>query len=310
MMSYGFENDKFYLEFTSCSRPYGNMKEESDRRAVSLAEQGGKYLLCLSGGLDSQSVLHSFHTQGIPLETAFLYLPTYNDNEYEQVKFLDNKYGIKTQVVDLDPYKHKDEIIAISEESNVPSLVNAIQSKFVSLLPDNADIIQMVHDPFVYISPTHKFYYYQGFYLPEISRERSFSFLKRQGKHIMYGNTAEFLLSILTDDLYVGALHSSEYFDGNGLGKELCHLTTVDRWDYYIKPLLYGKYWKDELTYFPKFAGKENIDFINVDPKYWMFMKTHAAAIPYYEFIDFMKTQGSVKNRYYENVTLDMGPKF
>jgi hypothetical protein len=84
----------------------------------------------------------------------------------------------------------------------------------------------------------------------------------------------------------------------------------VDRWDYYIKPLLYGKYWKDELTYFPKFAGKENIDFINVDPKYWMFMKTHAAAIPYYEFTDFMKTQGSVKKRYYENVTLDMGPKF
>jgi len=301
MMSSGFENDKFFLDFKSCVRSHGNMREESDRRAIELAEVGGKYLLCLSGGLDSQSVLHSFYTQDIPLDTVFLYLPNYNDNEYSQVKFLDKKYGIKTQIVDLDPYECKDEILKISQESNVPSLLTVLQSKFVSLLPDNADIIQMVHDPFVYISPTHQFYYYQGFYLPEISRERAFSFLKRKGRHIMYGNTAEFLLSIISDDIFVAALHSSEYFDGNGLHKDICQLKTFDRWDYYIKPLLYGKYWKDELTYFPKFAGRENIEYFNVKS---IDVRNHAVAIPYEEIVNFLKTPGGIIKRYYENVPL------
>jgi len=74
-MKYGFDNGKFYIDYQSCMNGHGNMREESDRRAVEIAEQGNKCMLGLSGGLDSQSVLHSFVTQDIPLETAFLIYP-------------------------------------------------------------------------------------------------------------------------------------------------------------------------------------------------------------------------------------------
>lgn len=298
-MNYGFENGKFYLDLVSCSRPHGNMREESDRRARELAERGGKFALGTSGGLDSQSVLHSFYTQGIPLETAFLYLPNYNDNEYEQVKFIDKKYGIKTHIIDIDPMSVKDEIIQISIELDISTKNNVLQRKFLSMLPDDWDYIQMVHDPFVVVHPDYKqLSYYQGYYLPEISRQRAFLSLPRKGRCIFYGDTPEFLASIINDDIYKSALISARYFDENGASVSGKYLKTVDRWDYYIKPIIYGKYWGEELTYFPKYAGFEKIDYLYGNDKF----TTHAVMIPYKEVINFLNKNDSSVRRYYHNI--------
>lgn len=299
-MKFGFENDKFYIELTSRSREVGNMREESDRRARDLAEQyGGKFMLGNSSGLDSQSVIHSFCTQGIPLETAFLYLPGHNDNELEQVKFIDKKYGLKTHIIDIDPFACQDEIIELSTMLDISAKNNVLQRKFLSMLPDDYNFIQMVHDPFVYVYPDYeRFGYMQGFYLPEITRSRAFASLNRTGANIFYGNTEEFLLSIIGDDIFKSALLSAKYFDGNGVTHPNKYLKTVDRWDYYIKPLLYGKYWGNELTYFPKYAGFETVEYLHGNDKF----KQRAVIIPYDEIIEFIKTPGAVTKRFYQNV--------
>lgn len=301
-MIYGFENNKFYIDFVSCSRPHGNMRQESDHRARELAEAGGKFMLGLSGGLDSQSVLHSFTELGIPLETAFMYLPGSNDHEFEQVKIIDKKYGIKTHVIDIDPYAIEKEIIEEATTLPVPLRYLTLQKRFINQLPKDYHFIQMVHDPFVYVSPTNRFYYYQGFNLPEISRITAFADLDRSGKYVLYGDTTEFLLSIINDDVYRAALKAASYFDGNGVSIPNKNLKTFDRWDYYIKPIIYGKYWGDELIYFPKYRGYENIEYFNVktvDPR------KHAIVVPYEEIIDFLKTPGKIVKRYYENVPLE-----
>jgi hypothetical protein len=301
-MNFGFENDKFYIELTSRSREVGNMREESDRRAIEIASGGGKFMLGSSGGLDSQSVLHSFITQDIPIETAFLYLPGHNDNELEQVNIIDKKYGMKTHIVDIDPLACKDEIIALSEELDISSKNNVLQRKFLSMLPDDYHFIQMVHDPFVYVYPGYERYgYMQGYYLPEITRSRAFASLNRTGKNIFYGNTEEFLLSIIGDDIFKAALYSARYFDGNGVTHPNKSLTTVDRWDFYIKPLLYGKYWGDELIYFPKYAGFETVKYLYGNHKF----RHHGVIISYDELIDFLRTPGSIKKRFYQNVPIE-----
>jgi hypothetical protein len=301
-MKYGFEDNKFFIDFVSCSRQHGTMREESDRRARDIAASGGKFMLGNSGGLDSQSVLHSFYTQGIPIETAFLYLPNYNDNEFEQVKIIDKKYGIKTHIIDLDPIACQQEIEDTALMLDITAKNNVIQGKFLSLLPSDYNFIQMVHDPFVYVHPKYnKFSYFQGYYLPEISRERAFANLNRKGKNIFYGDTPEFLLSIITDSIFKSALMSAMYFDGNGAVVEHKYLKTVDRWDFYIKPLMYGKYWGDELIYFPKFAGYERVNYLHGNKNF----KKHAIMIDYYEFINFLNTPGSITKRYYENLSED-----
>jgi hypothetical protein len=299
-MKYGIDNNKFFIELKSVGREVGNMRQESDKRARELAETyQGNFVLSNSGGLDSQSVIHSFVTQGIPLETAFLYLPGYNDNEFEQVKILDKKYSLHTHILDLDPMSVKEEIFELSEKLDIPAKNNILQMKFLSLLPNDWNFIQMVHDPFVYVYPEYnKFGYMQGYYLPEISRTRAFESLNRKGANIFYGNTEEFLLSIIGDEIFKAALMAARYFDGNNITHPNKDLKTVDRWDFYIKPLIYGKYWGDELIYFPKFAGFENINYLYGNHKF----KQKAVIIPYTELIDFLKTPGAMARRFYQNV--------
>ncbi len=301
-MNYGFENNQFYVEFPAFTRKPGNMREENDRRALEIASQGTKLILSISSGVDSQSVLHSFHTQGIPVEYVFYYMPGYNDIEYQQLQLVIKKYGVKIQIIDLDPMNYEEEIMLTSKKERIHP-IQLMQAIFTGLLPKDADIIQMIHDPFVRITQEGKFYYYQGYHSPEVSRMRAMKKLNRTGKYIHYGAPSEFLYSILNDDVYKGAVWTHQYFDGNGLSKPNCKLTSVDRWDYYIKPIIYGKYWKDELIYFPKYGGWEDVPFMKNEPsdpklklpdENW-YRKT-AVLIPYLEFLEELpKTKTSLK---------------
>lgn len=299
-MKYGFDNGKIYIDLVSSRGRCGTMREESERRARDIVKLNDKNLLCLTGGLDSQSVLHSFHTQGIPLETVFLYLPTYNDNEFEQVKIIDKKYGIKTQIIDFDPMSCKDEIEQLSIDLDIVGKNHLLQRKFVSLLPTNYNVIQCMHDLFVYISPTNNRYFCQGFHSNECSRQRALDSLNRIGKNIIYEDTPEYTLSILDDDIFKSALYSAKYFDENNASIPDANLKTTDRYEYYIKPLLYGKYWKDELIYFPKYKGFEKIKYLNEKNSK---TRKHMISVPYDELVSFLKTPGSITKRYYENVS-------
>ena len=82
-MNYGFEDNKWWIDYQSCRWKPGNMREESDRRAVEIGSSSQKIMLSLSGGVDSQSMLLSFLSQNIPVECAFLYLPNYNHSQLQ-----------------------------------------------------------------------------------------------------------------------------------------------------------------------------------------------------------------------------------
>lgn len=299
-MKHGWDNEKFYVEYHGASRPVGNMREESDLRAKEIAEAGGNIVVCNSGGLDSQSVIQSFRDVGCPVETVFMYLPGFNDHEYEQVKFIDKKYQITTQIVDLDIMSLKDDIEQLSKDYDISSKNQVLQSIFVSKLPTDAHVVQLITHPVCLpLADYTELVYYAGYYVEDISRDRAFSKLNRTGKNIFFGHTEEYLLSILQDDTFRGALESARYFDGNNLNVDepSVHPNDVDRWDYYIKPIIYGKYWGNTLTYFPKSNGFEKIQFLKGNPVY----RKHACIIRYYELLDILKTPGAVK-RVYENV--------
>jgi len=300
-MIHGFdENNNWWIEYDSCRRLPGNMREESDRRALEIAWGSPKIMLSLSGGIDSQSMLLSFQQQHIPVECAFLYLPGFNDHELNNLRLVEKKYQIKAHIIDIDVYKIKDELE--EEAKNYDIQINSIlQKKFLSLLPDDYDFVQMVHDPYIHMhTKTNEPYWFQGYNSFETVRWRAFDLLDRKGKFIFYGDTSEFLCSILDEEILWSCIHSWEYFKGNGLtkGPEFPHvyLNTTDRWDYYIKPLIYGKYWKDELLYFPKWAGFENIPFFLTELK----IRDHSLMTPLRPFIDFLKSCNGETKRFYQ----------
>jgi hypothetical protein len=120
----------------------------------------------------------------------------------------------------------------------------------------------------------------------------------------MYGWTPEFIASVITDDIYLGVLRSAKYFNGNGVEIPFKHPKSIDRWDMYIKPVMYGKYWGDELEYFSKYAGFEKLDWIRKAPGYKLNLRNHAVLIPYFKFIDFLNLGNGETKRFYEHVMI------
>jgi hypothetical protein len=140
---------------------------------------------------------------------------------------------------------------------------HCLQYMFVDQLPKNFDIIQVLHDPWFYTDRkrgTHHLFH--GYYDPEIGRYRCLKQLQRSGEIHMFGDSSEFFLSCIRDELFQYFMDSWIYYDGNGLKQYDRKLVDVLRYEYYIKPMLYAKHWNKELIYFPKFSGYENIDWL------------------------------------------------
>lgn len=270
-MKSGFENNKFFVEYTGVGRWVGNMREELNRAVKSISEiSKDKLLLGLSSGLDSQVILHSLHEQQLPYTCAFMHMPGYNDHELTNLKILENKYGFKTIIVEIDPDREKEEVLEQMYRYHVlPN--HFIHKKFVSLLPNDMDYLNGIEGPDIAINrETKKRFLMEAYWNFENTRLRILRTIPRSGKilNIDRNETSEaFLASILNDSVFKGYVSSMEYILDNDLvDKDGVKPSIVFNYNYYIKPILMGRYWGDELIYFPKSMGVEKIDWIMNSP--------------------------------------------
>lgn len=268
-INFGFVQEKFYVQYQKIQRPVLNLREEFDKRAIELFEMSKNLMLGISSGLDSQAVMHSFITQGLDIDYAFLYFPGYNDIEFQHLKILQKKYGFQATVVDINPYKVKDEVLHLSETLDFP-YSQILHRLFLEKLPLHVDFIQGIHGPDLYLTKkTQQWMLLESAGSAEICRLRSFLSLERTGKIIGWERIPEILLSILQDDVTQAFMRSYQYISENKLIYENGEkIPVIDSWDLYMKPFLYGKYWKNELEYFPKYVGYELIDYVYNGPKH------------------------------------------
>lgn len=281
-MILNYENDFFSITLTSCGRKIGNVREESEIQAKKLFDENNKIMLALSGGLDSQVVLHSFMSQNLPAECAFLYLIDCNDFEYNNVKALEKKYGFKLTVVELDPFKIKDEMIAEYEETKIPPF-QLMHKKFLSLLPKEHTFIQGLDGP-DFVTKDKKWYIAQTANSFVNARVRALEMVPRQGRVLSWEKTPEVFLSIIADDVVPAYMQSYPNIINNGLSYANDKpIPIIDHYDLYIKPIIYGKYWKDELEYFSKYQGPEKVNWIM--EKKWHQYRKNMAYIPYNDAI-------------------------
>jgi hypothetical protein len=267
-INFGFDNDLFYVEYHSAGRPVGNLREEFDIRAKELYSNVPNLMLGLSSGLDSQSVLHSFYSQGIAVETAFLYLPGFNEVEFNNLKILERKYGFKSAIIDFDAHSIKDEVMDMHRELNLPPN-QILHRMFLEKLPEDKNFIQGIHGPDL-LYKNDKWLIIETANSFEVARLRAFLTInERKGKIIGWERTPEIMLSLLNDDIVKAFMCASGYISRNGLVyKSGDPIPFIDNWDLYIKPFIYGKYWKNELEYFPKYQGPEGIDWIMNGPRH------------------------------------------
>jgi len=263
-MTFGLTDNKFWVEFTSCRYEPSDLKTESELYARELSEKYNNLVLSLSTGLDSQVVLHSFLNQGLELKCAFMSLVGYNQRELEQLKILESKYGFKADVVEIDPIALKSEIIEEAEAHDLRPY-QIIHKKFLSMLSPTDTFIQGLEGPDL-VFKDGKTFLAEGWNNFEKSRLRAFKLLERPGEIISWERKSEIFTSVMTDAVMTAFLNSKEYFLNNHMVYNGPGTRTVE-WDTYIKPILYGRHWKDELCYFPKYGGPEGIDYIIQGPQ-------------------------------------------
>jgi len=170
-MKYGFDDDKFYIEVNGCSREVKNLKEEVEAEARRIYANDKKLLVSLSAGLDSQVVLHSFLSQGINIDSVFFYMPGFNDNEYNNVKEIQRKFGAKVTVVDADPLKVRKEVDQLSVDLDV-NPAHAVHAYFAKQLPEDVSLIQGLEQPNYFVRDGKSYLLY-SYFDPHIPRQRA-----------------------------------------------------------------------------------------------------------------------------------------
>lgn len=295
-IKYDISNGKFNITIPGLTRKVGNMREEFILRAKELS-QYPNLLISLSSGVDSQCIVHTFKELSIPIETAFLYLPGYNDIEFDNLQIIDKKYNLKTNIIDIDLSKFREQIEY--ESNKFKNHKNSILHKiFLSKLPSDASLITINYDPYLYKSQTKGEFIIFDLHQAEIQRDRAFEQVSRSGLTFDFGETSEIIYSVITDKIYRSAMHADRYLKNNRLiDTNNVEVKSLGKYDHYIKPLLLGKYWKNELIYFPKFIGYENIDWMSKTTG-WLWKQT--CLVPYKVFIQ--NLEEGRDTTYYENI--------
>lgn len=283
-MQLSFNNNIFSVTVTGASRPVGNLREECERKAKYLYEQNNKIMLGLSGGLDCQVVLHSFISQNIPIKCAFLYLSGRNNFELANVKLLEKKYNLDLTIVELDPDELKDQVLQEYEITGIPPY-QLIHKHFLSLLPNDYTFIQGLDGPdLVKRQSDGTWYVLQTANSFVNSRVRAMEMLNRPAPIVSWEKTPELLLSILTDPVLISYMYAHNNIVNNGLSYANDKaIPLIDHFDLYIKPIMYAMYWKDELEYFSKYQGPEQVPWI-MNQKWHQYDK-NVLFMPYRELV-------------------------
>lgn len=317
-MIYGLdENNEFYVECTPCTRPVGTIREEMELACQRLEHEHGNICISLSSGVDSQVLVHTFHTLGLPYRTAFLHYVGYNDNERANIDTLDKKYGIKTQVYEIEPDKHKDHVEELARQSRLPA-EHHFMKMFVDSLDPEWNILQGI-ESFDFVWQNNICYCMESWTAIEIASQRAVNELDRPGRALAIDRRApfnEFTLSLLDNDIVKGYVNGIEFIKNNGLVREGSNEKPklIFGWELYVKPIIFGLYWEPgELELFPKGVSPEKIDWI-MNPSEAVLRHNYinnCAFVPKDELIAHLKNFGSTevkrwnqyKGKYYGNNT-------
>lgn len=240
--------------------PVGNLRETLEQMVRELAPNP---MIGVSGGLDSQILIHSLASQSIPFEAATLYMPGYNDGDLENLKVLEQKYNFKLTIIEIDIHnKVGHEILSEYYETGVlPEYI--LYRLFVSKLPSDCNFVQGLSAPIVLkrnVGGKQKLFYVDSHNHPHRELNRTLAALPREGSIINLNEEPRYVSSILHDKFYSAMMYSCDYLRGNRVQKNKAELADAELYHYFVRPILYANYW-DNLLYSTKIDFLGNIDW-------------------------------------------------
>jgi len=249
-----------YVANLQSAGPVANLRTTLEQIVKDL---GNNLMLGVSGGLDSQVLIHSVASQGIPFEAATLYLPGYNDGDLKNLKVLEQKYNFKLTVVELDIHNSFGQNILNEyyETGVLPDYI--LYRNFVSKLPTNCNFVQGLSAPIVLkrnINNKQKLFYVDSVNHPHRELNQALTSLPRSGNIININEDPRYISSILHDPFYSAMMYSYDYLRGNRVEKNKAEMPDAELYHYFVRPILYANYW-DDLIYSTKIDFIGNIDW-------------------------------------------------
>ena len=255
---YELNNEQFVVKYQSPSRPFGDLREELNSDVKRINDTYGKVYVAFSSGVDSQVILRCFLDMNADFEPFFMHVKGLNDFEYNLVKESEKFYGIDIKILELDLEQHKEEWLRRKEVEKSITLLHHPFEWASKQLPENFPMIMSgANEPAIIGNSKKGLYIYHNYYESLLLR---FDLIGKHRTILDFPYSAESLAAYYCDDLIKTWGDVCEYYINNDLvnAKTMNKVVPLSRYNYYLKGLLKGKYFKRDILWPAKKTGYEN----------------------------------------------------
>lgn len=256
-IGYELVNDQFVVKYQSPARAFGNLREELNSDVKRINDAHGKVYVAFSSGVDSQVILRCFLDMKADFEPFFLHVKGFNDYEYDLVKESEKFYGIDIKILELDLEQHKSEWLLRKEQEKPITLLHYPFEWASKQLPENFPMIMSgANEPAIIGNSTKGLHIYHNYYESLLLR---FDLIGKHRTILDFPYSAESLAAYYCDDLIKTWGDVCEYYINNDLvSASSMRMHPLGRFNYYLKGLLKGKYFKRDILWPAKKTGYEN----------------------------------------------------
>ena len=241
-----------------------------------------KPAVMFSGGLDSQIIVKTLQANDADFECFFMYRPKANETELENARACQKKWGFRLNIIEIDPVSDFQAYQKMISEADITGYSYCLYHSFTKQIDDQYDLIQGTA-PYLILWRGQKeleviFSYYDS--IEQNRRVIDYTAGRRRHIHFPYTDKMHCLMMA---NQYVN--HLRNCFDYYAF-QYTDMLDKYSIWDNCFKPLIHSHVWHDELIYFPKKHGMENM--------YWA---THSIPpgrkiyIPHVDYENLFKTK-------------------
>jgi hypothetical protein len=286
-ITYELISDKFSVKYRSPSRQFGNLREELNHDVARINETYGKVYVAFSSGVDSQVMLRCFLDMKGDFESFFLHVKGLNDFEFDTVKQSEKFYGIKIKILELNIEQHKTEWLKRKDTENLPTLLNYPFEWASKQLPENFPMIMSgANEPCLIGSSFKGMHVYHNFSECLLLR---FSLINKHRTILDFPYSAESLASYYCDDTIKIWNDVKEYYFNNDLiSATTKKMAPGSRFNYYVKGLLKGKYFRKDILWPAKKTGYEN--YPNWMIPNWVYPIEHSVSVNYDELVKHLES--------------------
>lgn len=255
-ITYEMTENGLVVRYRSPSRKFGNLREELNNDVKRINEEHGKVYVAFSSGVDSQVILRCFIDMGGDFEPFFIHAVGLNDFEYRVVKESEKFYGIKINVLELNIEEYKSAWLQRKAAENSITLLHHPFEWASKQLPEAWPMVMSgANEPAIIGNSQKGSHIYHNYKESLLLR---FNLINQHRTILDFPYSAESLASYYCDDILKVWNDVKDYYIGNDLvSAKTNKMAPLNRFNYYIKGFLKGKYFKKDILWPAKKTGYE-----------------------------------------------------